>query len=170
MGMKAEIEKLIEYVHKQLDYSQYDSTVIRDNTNCYAHAIGGLYPCIEIYRIGAISGSKPINQKYFSENEMKTLFLQDMEVLKLGVDEIKIHSKEECLSKIKTIKLGENQHLIFLFAIYMGNGQLWDFHFWRYDSKGFSEKRKTYKPIFIDEPSRSWIQSMKLIGLFRITK
>lgn len=170
MDMKELIKKIKEYVHEQLDYSQYDSTVIRDNTNCYAHAIGATYAYLRLYRIGAISGIKPIEQKFFSENEMKTLFLEDMKVLKLEVDEIKSESKEECLSKIETIELKENQHLILLFAIYMGNGQLWDFHFWRYDKKGISEKRKTQKPNFIDEPKRSWIQSMKLIGMFRITK
>lgn len=163
-------EKIIEYVHRQLDYSQYDSTLIRDNTNCYAHAIGATYAYLERYRLGAISKCKPINEKFFSENEMKRLFLEDMKVLKLGVDEIEIKAKEECLCKIDNMRLEEKQHLILLFAVYMGNGQLWDFHFWRYDSKGFSEKRKMCKPVFIDYPNRSWTQSMKLIGLFRITR
>lgn len=168
--MKRKVENLIEYVHRQLDYSQYDATSVRNNTNCYAHAIGGTYPCLEIYRIGAISETKPIDEKYVSAKEMKSLFLKDMGVLKLKVEEIEVGSKEECLTKVETISLKENQHLVFLFAVYMGNGQLVDFHFWRYDRRGYSEKRKFFRPVFIDEPSQSWVQSMKLIGLFRITK
>lgn len=168
--MKKEIQKLTECVHRQLEYSQYDSTEVRNSTNCYAHGIGGTYPCSEIYRIGAISEKKPIDEKYISENEIKALFLEDMKVIGLKTEEIDVSSKEDCLTKVEMKKLKENQHLVLLFAVYMGNGQLWDFHFWRYDDKGYSEKRRFFKPVFMDEPSRSWVESMKLIGLFRITR
>jgi hypothetical protein len=170
MNIEEIIEKVTEYVHRQLDYSQYDSTIIRDNTNCYAHAIGSTYSYRQIYRIGAISKSKSIDEDYFSEDEIKTLFLKDMETLKLDIEEIEVKSKEECLSKIGEIKIEENQYVVFLFADYFGNGKLSDFHFWRYDAKGLSEKRFTQKPIFIDEPKNTWKYGMNLVGLFRITK
>lgn len=170
MDMKEAIMKLSEYVHKDLDYSEYNSTMIRNNTNCYAHAIGSTYSDLKMYRIGAISGLKSIEEKYFSENELKTLFLEDMKTLKLEIEEIEIFSKQDCLSKIKKANLEENQHFALLFAIYYPSGRFADFHFWRYDGKGFSEKRRSQIPIFIDEPMKSWTDSMKLVGLFRITR
>lgn len=170
MDMKELIRKLIEYVHKDLDYSEYNSTMIRNNTNCYAHAIGSTYPELKLHRIGAISGLKDVEEQYFSEEELKTLFLEDMKTLNLEVEEIETFSKQDCLSKIKKANLEENEHFVLLFAIYYPSGKFADFHFWRFDNRGLSEKRKTQIPIFIDEPMRSWTSSMHLIGLFRITR
>lgn len=164
------IMKLIEYVHKCLDYSEYNSTVVRNNTNCYAHAIGSTYPELKLYRIGAICGLKDIEEQYFSEEELKTLFIEDMKALNLGVEEIETFSKQDCLSKIKKANLEENEHFILLFAVYYGSGKFADFHFWRFDQKGFSEKRRTQLPIFIENPSVSWTSTMNLVGVFRITR
>jgi len=163
-------EKIIECVHCPLDYSKYESTIIRNNTNCYAHAIGSTYPELKMYRIGAISQLKSIEKAYVSEDELKALFLEDMQTLNLEAEEIKTFSKQDCLSKIENANLKENEHLILLFGVYYGSGKFADFHFWRYDEKGFSEKRKTQMPIFIENPNITWSNSMNLIGLFRIKK
>ena len=156
-----------ENIHKELDFSKYQSTIIREETNCYSHAIGAESPC----RIGGISELKPLGEKYRSKEELKTLFLEDLKTLGLRVEEIEISSKEDCLLKIEETDLEENQHLILLFAICYRNGIINDFHFWRYDSKeGLSEKYFYQHPNLLSYPSRSWTSSMKLVGMFRITR
>lgn len=163
------IERLKEIVHKELNFSRYDSPVLRKNLNCYAHAINAPL-CAECSRIGWVSG-KIGNRKYFSMQDMKNLFLEDMKTLELGVEEITVSSKSECLAKIKDTYLEENQYLIVLFAVFFENTSIGDFHFWRYDlQKGLSEKRRTLYPKLIKNPEASWDNNMVLVGLFRITR
>ena len=61
---------LLQEVHSKPSFEKYESTRVRNNTNCYSHALGMTFPNIELYRIGAISNKKPVDQEYFSIEEI----------------------------------------------------------------------------------------------------
>lgn len=140
-----ELCKLQNEVHSNPDFSVYNSTNTRDSTNCYSHAIGARYPKLQLYRIGAISGKKPINESYESIGEILKLLLLDLDALNLEYDIV----KEENLK----IDLADNQHIIKLYVkIYPGNGKIGDFHFVRYDDNiGWTEKYRTLRERKVEE-------------------
>ena len=164
--------ELIKFAaHKKLNYSDYDSTNIWENTNCYSHAIGSTVTSNpEAYRIGVMSGNRE-ERKCSSVEELKKFFLDDMKVLDLGVEEVKISKKE--VIKNEEVLLGENQHLVVLFAQQRRKEDpINEFHFFRYDKEcGWTQKRWNCKPYNFD-PSIGWLDYWPNIevGIFRITR
>lgn len=76
---------LLQEVHSKPSFEKYESTRVRNNTNCYSHALGMTFPNIELYRIDAISNKKPVDQEYFSIEEIKELLFSDCEKLQLKI-------------------------------------------------------------------------------------
>lgn len=76
---------LLQEVHSKPSFEKYESTRVRNNTNCYSHALGMTFPNIELYRIGAISNKKPVDQEYFSIEEIKELLFSNCEKLQLKI-------------------------------------------------------------------------------------
>ena len=124
----------------------YNATNYRDNTNCYSHALGATFPELRLYRIGVISGKKPIDQKYFSIEEIKELLFLDCETLGLKIEE---SSLEE--------KLLENQYKIKLFVKIWANREIGDYHFWRLDNEIWTEKWKGYNMNQVQNPEKDKI-------------
>ena len=72
------IVKIKKAVHKPINFKDFESTCTRENTNCFALAIGSTVTSDKtLYRPGRISGKKPLNQDFFSIEEVKDLFLAD---------------------------------------------------------------------------------------------
>lgn len=171
------IDKVKEVVHLPLKWERYNETLVRNETNCYAHAIGSTYPCFGFYRIGVLSGNiiskEEYAQEYYSEKQVKTLFLKDMQFLNLDCQEIVFSTKEDLLEKIRSESLLKNQYVVLLFLYFWSNGKIADFHFWRYDTEiGFSHKRYRQLPITISDPIKQWPETwnIKCISAFRITR
>ena len=158
---KRRIDQIKKMVHQTLDVNLYNSSNVRNNTNCYSHAIGSTASCIELYRIGAICGKKPINQEYFSIEEIKHLLYEDLKVLELEIQE---SSEEELLN--------DNQYKIALFIKIYADNKIHDFHFLRYENGQWSEKRKTHFPINHGNTLKGLYSywPWNLIGIFKITK
>lgn len=146
-------------VHSPIDYTMYNSTSVINNTNCYSHAIGSTLSCIELYRIGAISGLKDINQDYFSINELLNLFLEDMNTLDLKIEDSNLEDS-----------MNSNQYQIALFVKIYADNKIHDFHFYRNDSLGWSEKWRWYKPTMLGGFKELDYFPWHLIGIFKITK
>lgn len=165
------IKEVKKCVHSELNYSEYHSTNVRSQTNCYAYAIGSTFPYSEIYRIGAFSGLKPIEEKYLSVEEVKSLLEEDLKILELKFNEIDVDcNSKDFLEKIQKMELKQNQYVVLLFIKWYATGQIWDFHFWRFDKKQFSDKRWCTLPnkVDIDHWWESWNE--KLISAYLITK
>lgn len=128
--MKDYIATLTQQVHSNPLFERYKETNVRDNTNCYSHALGATYPKLQLYRIGAISQKKSTDEKYFSIEEIKQLLFSDFETLNLKIEK---SSKEE--------ELIDNQYKIALF-VKAYNGQIADYHFWRFENGLWTEKWK----------------------------
>lgn len=131
--MEERISKIIEEVHKPIDLKKYESTSVRDNTNCYAYAIGATYPYLKLYRIGAISQLKPIDEKFTSKEERLNLLFKDLEVLKL---------KYEPINSENEVDLNDNQFIIKMYIQVLPNGIIFDSHFIRFENGKWTEKRK----------------------------
>lgn len=116
-------DKILSQVHSKLNVQRYNETVVRDNTNCYSHALGATFPELQLYRVGAISNNKPIDEKYTSIEEIKEFLFLDCKELQLEIQE---SSLEEVIS--------DDEHKIALFVKVWANGQIADYHFWRYDN------------------------------------
>lgn len=127
--MKDYIATLTQQVHSNPLFKRYEETNVRNNTNCYSHALGMTFPNIELYRIGAISNKKPVDQEYFSIEEIKELLFLDCEKLQLKIKESSL--KEE---------LKENEYKIMLFVKNWANGKIGDYHFWRFEDGIWTEK------------------------------
>lgn len=173
------INELKERVHRKIDYSAYASTNVRNGTNCYSHALGSTLPHSPLYRVGAICGKKNIHDQYCSTKEVEELFLKDMETLGLKVIKMNIISDEDVkfvrddtLRRIKKYELKENEHIVLLFVNVLADGSILDFHFWRYDEKGFTEKRWERSVTFIDDPKVSWPVGMmtKICGVYVVER
>ena len=157
------MQEVMQEVHESLKESLYNNdTSIRDNTNCYAFAIGATYPNLEIYRIGNICGKKQITESYFSIEEIKELLYSDLEVLDLKIEESTL--EEEVL---------ENQHKIILFAKVWKTGQIADYHFYRCYNNIWKEKWRGRKIQMIENFQRDRIDKIypwSIIGIFKVTK
>lgn len=70
------VEKIKASVHKELDTSRYNDTIVRDNTNCYSHAIGSTVCYKRLYRVGAISGKKKIDQEFFQKKRLYNCYIK----------------------------------------------------------------------------------------------
>ena len=156
------IETLKGEVHLPPYFEVYSSTNYRNNTNCYSHALGATFPNLELYRIGAISGKKPIDEKYFSIEEIKELLFLDCDTLGLKIEE---SSLEE--------KISANQYKIKLFVCIWANEQIGDYHFWRQDNGGiWTEKWKGYCMDQIQDPEKDRMNSdpWHFVGIYKITR
>ena len=162
MTRDEKIENIKEAVHSPLNIGDYNSTNIRNSTNCYSHALGSTLPYLNLYRIGAISGKKEINQEYSSIEEVKQLLFSDIEVLDLKIEE---SSKEE--------KLLERQYKIALFVAINNSGEIWEYHFLRADNGGeWTEKRKRMylQGFYNNNISKYQTFPWYLVGYYKITK
>ena len=136
------IDKIKKEVHLPLATQRYEETLVRNETNCYSHAIGATTPVLQIYRIGAISGKKDICERYKSLSEIVDLLKKDLDVLGLNYQVI---SDDE--NEIQNLK--QNQYIIRLYVKIYANGMFADYHFIRYESGEWSEKWKGMKPAEI---------------------
>jgi len=155
------IDEVKKMVHQEFDTTLYKNTNVRNNTNCYSYAIGSTYEYLELYRIGAICGKKPINQQYFSIEEIRELLFEDFKVLELNIEE---SSQEEQIDK--------NQYKIALFVKIYADKKIHDFHFLRYENGCWSEKYRTQFPRMlgdkIEELYSNW--PWNFVGIYKITK
>lgn len=115
-------DKILSQVYSKPEFHRYNETIIRDNTNCYSHALGATFPELKLYRIGAISDRKDIDEKYSSIDEIKELLFLDCKELNLEIVESTL---EEVIS--------DDEHKIALFVSISANGLI-GYHFWRYDN------------------------------------
>ena len=115
-------QEILKQVHEEPLYDKYIPTAISQNLNCYSHALGATYPNLQSYRIGAICEKKPLDQEYFSIDEIKELLFLDCEKLQLKIEESSL--EEELLP---------NQYKIQLYVKIWGNAQIGDYHFLRCD-------------------------------------
>ena len=165
------IEKLKAAVHKPLDYSEYDSSYTINRVNCYAHAIGATSLHMGI-RIGDICGKKEIMQSYNSDEEVESLFLQDMNTLGINCKKLYIR-KQYLLNWLSKTKLSPNYVVVILFVDHNGDKSIRDFHFWRIDSqKGITDKRPRQRLSQIDQPKYSWPASElnHFVGVYLLKK
>lgn len=175
MIAKENIEKIKKAVHQPLNWGDYDSTSVIEDTNCFFHAIESTVTSdISAYRLGMLSGKKKLRDRYISKMEVKNLFQSDLLVLELENEEIPFENLKSFLEYLPKIDLANNEHIVALFVtIYGKDENIRDFHFIRYDKeKGWSEKRWGWKVHFIENISREWPSNWndQLIGIFKITR
>lgn len=127
------IKKIRQEVHLPLNWERYKETLIQHETNCYSHAIGATSPNLEIYRIGAVSGKKTINERYTSISEILVLLKEDMDALELQSEMINGYVDD-------LVTLRENEHAIRLYVKTYANGMIGDYHFIRWDEGFWTEK------------------------------
>lgn len=175
------IEKIRKEAHQPMDFSAYDSSNIRDNTNSLSHVIGTTVTAEpKLYRIGMISGKKPAKQDYFSAGEVRELFLSDLRTLGLKVEELALYSKPNILAYADSKdNFEENQHLAVL-IIQDSNeekdkenskSKIWGFHLLRYDPKiGWSSKKFTQ--YLCTGENVTWPSNWydHIVGTFKITR
>ena len=127
-----EFEDVKKQVHQKFDCNIYSDTNVRDNTNCYSHAIGAEYPCIRIYRIGVLSGKKSdIKEPYTSFEEIINLLFEDLDSLGLEYEVLDKYNRKYDLKK--------NQYIIRLYLSKYRDGKI-GYHFIRYEDGTWTEK------------------------------
>lgn len=159
--MKRRIDEIIELVHQKPDTNLYNSSTLIDNTNCYSYAIGSIAPYLQLYRIGGICGKKPIDQEYFSIEEIKQLLYEDFQVLNLKIEE---SSEEE--------KVKDDQYKIALFVKIYADSKIHDYHFLRYENGEWSEKYRGQFPEVLGNTLKGTYSNWpwNLVGIFKITR
>ena len=174
MIAKENVEKIKKAVHQPLNWEDYNSTFVKENTNCFSHAIGSTVTADHTaYRLGMLSGTKKLKDGYISKEEVKSIFKADLAVLELQSEEIPFENLTLFLSDMQNIELKDNEHIVALFVKVYGKEIIRDFHFLRYDKdKGWSDKRWGWKLHFVENISREWPSDWndKLVGIFKITK
>ena len=155
------IENIKKSVHLPLNFLDYNGTNVRDNTNCYSHALGSTLPFLELYRIGSISGKKGIDERYKSIEEIKSLLIADCKTIDLKIEE----SSEED-------ELLENQYKIELFVAINNKGEIWDYHFLRFENGIWTEKwkRKSVQTFYKNDISKYKSFPWHLVGYYKITR
>ena len=155
------IKKIEALVHQKPDISRYNSTIVRNNTNCYSYAIGSSYPYLELYRVGAICGKKPIDQEFFSVGEIINLLCEDLKVLNLKIEQ---SSKSEIISS--------NQYKIAVFVKIYADNKIHDYHFLRFDENGWSEKFRGQLPRNLGNDFQGFYNywPWNFVGIFKVTK
>ena len=165
------IVKIKKAVHKPIDFKDFESTCTRENTNCFALAICSTVTSDKtLYRPGRISGKKPLNQDFFSIEEVKDLFLADLEALDLKYESLALYGKNQIWAYTSGLRLKENEHIVVMFVQEMANNTIMDFHFLRYDNRGWSEKKGL--SYFSTGENVSWPSNWydKLVGCYKITR
>ena len=156
---KQHLEQLKNTVHSPLNYNDYNSTLVMNNTNCFSHAIGSTLPFIELHRIGAICGRKGIEERYFSIEEILDLLFADLDVLGLKIETSSFDDNLE-----------DNQYQIALFVKIYADHKIHDYHFYRNDCNGWSEKWRYSKPTMMDNFKMLDYFPWNFIGIYKITK
>lgn len=153
--------EILREVHSNPSFENYRETNVRDNTNCYSHALGATFPAIELYRVGAISGKKPIDEPYKSIKEIKELLFLDCEKLQLKIEE---SSLEE--------EVSDNQYKIELFVKIWANGKIGDYHFLRLEDGKVTEKWRGREMNEIQDLKTSKMQCFpwNFAGIYKISK
>lgn len=175
MIAKENVEKIKKAVHQPLNWEDYNSTSVIEDTNCFAHAIGSTITLDKAaYRFGALSGKKDLDEAYFSSEEVKSLFISDLSILELKFEEIPFENLTSFLENISNIDFSDNEHIVAIFIKqYRKDDIVRYFHLLRYDKdKGWSDKRWGWKLHFVENISREWPSDWndKLVGVFKITK
>lgn len=174
MITKENLERLKKAVHQPLNWEDYNSTSVIEDTNCFSHAIGSTATAIrKAYRIGMLSEKKKENEKYISIQEVKKLFRADLSVIGLETEEISFENLTSFLEYLPEINLADNEYIVALFVKVYGNDNIIDFHFLRFDKeKGWSEKRWNRKVHLIDNITIEWPSNWndRLVGIFKITR
>ena len=172
METKNVIEKIKKAVHQPLNFDDFKSSCTRENTNCFALAIGSTVTADKtLYRIGRISDKKPLDEKFFSIEEVKDLFLADLQALNLRYESLDLHGKSQILAYTSGLKLEENEHIVVMFVQKMANNTIMDYHFLRYDNRGWSEIRRQFHQ-FVRDDDISWPSNWydNLVGCYKITR
>lgn len=152
-----ELTRILKEVHSTPTFERYEETNVRNNTNCYSHALG----TTQMIRVGQISGKKYTNEKYISFEEIIELLIADLESLNLQLEESSVEEK-----------ISENQHKIALFVKKWSNGEIADYHFWRCDNEIWTEKWKGRCMNEIEDFERDSKDTnlRTLIGIYKITR
>lgn len=155
------MQRLIREVHERPQFERYECTYVRNNTNCYSHAIGATAADIEIYRIGAICGKKPTDEKYKSVEEIKNLIFDDCKTVDLKVEETTLEDP-----------LKENQHKILLFVKIYADGKIYDYHFWRSDDGNTWSEKWRYRNMRRVDYEREVLNyyPWNYVAMYKITK
>lgn len=175
------MDKILEAIKDSVHYDEvffkdnrYNETAVMEDTNCFAHAIGSRITNNRVYyRLGSISQRKILNQSYFTNQEVKELFLSDAEMLELDVEELPIKKdKESIIQGVENIKLEENQYIVVLFVQKYADGKISDFHFIRFDKDiGWTEKKYDQRLTYIENINISWPTFwMEIVGTFLISR
>ncbi len=176
MIAQEDIEKIKKAVHQPLNWEDYNSTSVIEDTNCFAHAIGSTITANRpAYRLGMLSREKKLKDMYFSKEEVKSLFQADLEILELKCEELSFMDLKSFLEDLSKANFTDNEHIVALFVKVYGKDESFirDFHFLRYDKeKGWSEKRWGLRVNFMENILLQWPSSWndKLVGVFKITR
>ena len=152
-----ELPRILKEVHSTPTFERYEETNVRNNTNCYSHALG----TTQMIRVGQISRKKDTNEKYISFEEIIELLIADLESLNLQLEESSVEEK-----------ISENQYKIALFVKKWSNGEIADYHFWRCDNEIWTEKWKGRYMNEIEDFERDSKDTnlRTLIGVYKITR
>lgn len=152
-----ELTRILKEVHSKPSFKRYEETNVRNNTNCYSHALG----TTQMIRVGQISRKKDTNEKYISFEEIIELLIADLESLNLQLEESSVEEK-----------ISENQYKIALFVKKWSNGEIADYHFWRCDNEIWTEKWKGRCMNEIEDFERDSKDTIlrTLIGIYKITR
>lgn len=165
------VERIKKAVHQPLNFDDFKSSCTRENTNSFALAIGSPVTADRtLYRPGRISGLKEKTQDFYSVEEVKNLFLADLEALDLKYESLALYGKNQILTYTSGLRLKENEHIVVMFVQEMANNTIMDFHFLRYDNRGWSEKIGL--SYFSTGENVSWPSNWydKFVGCFKITR
>ena len=155
------ISAILIQAHSKPSFEKYEDTNVRDNTNCYSHALGLTLPYLDLYRIGALSGKKPTEQEYFSIEEIEKLLIADCTELQLKITK---SSLEE--------ELSENEYKIILFVKIWSNGKIGDYHFWRFEDGIWTEKWRGRRMSEIQNFERDKLDYFpwNFVGIYKISR
>lgn len=155
------LDRIRETTHQKLDKTRYVTTLVRNTTNCYSYAMGSTVSCLNLYRVGAISGIKPLEEPYSSAGEIIKLLYEDFREIDLTIER---SSEEEVIS--------ENQYKIALFVKVYADNKIHDFHFTRFEDGRWSEKFRWQLPRDIGTSLKNeynyW--PWRLVGIFKVTR
>ena len=159
--MDVELSKIIYEVHQKPQFERYECTLIKNNTNCYSHAIGSTAGYIEKYRIGALCKSKPIDQEYFSVDEIKKILFSDCEAIGLKIEETNFDEE-----------LKENEYKVMLFVKIYADNKIHDYHFWRSeDGKVWTEKWR-WRSMQVKDYQKDFLRYFpwNYVGMYKISR
>ena len=156
------LDRIRETTHQKLDKTRYVTTLVRNTTNCYSYAMGSTVSCLNLYRVGAISGIKPLEEPYSSAGEIIKLLYEDFKEIDLVIER---SSEEE-------VVICENQYKIALFVKIYADNKIHDFHFARFEEGRWSEKfwRQLPRDIGTSLENKYNYWPWSLVGIFKVTR